>query len=804
MLGKFGSKSKKDLKLPHSNDLSSSFTTTDDLTKPLPVMKNDEQDSAFLLNLHNQLDADLLRKKTEYTEADTAFLRAFRGESTELPIVHETRASNRNMDHANAVFLGALHASSDGENETKSDGTLVFDSQKHKPSSSNDAAFLLAMRSSSRNDSEWRWTEGSGTFVSKREKTEEEGTSFLMSIQTNEEVVTDGNDNKHEESDTEEEEEADHSVVPSHPYMERVFLPRPLFFGGLSPRILEEASTAAKLYVNEPQMDDNDGTDLCSEDDMTKSTFSTTTMGKLFESNLLPCARNFEGALETFGLGMNPFHPSPNAEAPHPYISLYSPVWGDRARGDRARCRRKREVNVEGLRTVADASSGENIGNGANALSESDEGSVDFKDSSTAGTAAATEEANHQFLSQLRNAPDDVEGDFTRDQFSMFARSGSSGAIDTPIIPTDINDLSSRDQFCMFARGDDAGGTFIGSPVIEKKGTFVSSKHRPFQEDNDDDDSIEAAEERKAVGLNDNMAAAAAMLAGKEVDIDGDESAHGIGTAMCNMAAGGGAKAANKYGRPYSNLELTGGCVPRFSCDDPSLPHESDLGVFETKEDEKRTNEYRREKNIIEDMTVPGIMPCVVCPTQCTDADDSQSWNSRAAVGNGSTRKANNNTVIISLDGHKNSPTNSGCTTPCVTTQTYEASRVGWWNLPDGFEEMSAAAGNGGRESKKRTGELSSSPSVDVFPAYDDPIPLDVITGLWPSPQVLRNNNISLAKLHSATSTGMHLMLYIYQIHWQIVSLSFLTPLIILFALLKSTIYAAFVRPHPKFSTSSD
>jgi hypothetical protein len=270
-----------------------------------------------------------------------------------------------------------------------------------------------------------------------------------------------------------------------------------------------------------------------------------------------------------------------------------------------------------------------------------------------------------------------------------------------------------------------------------------------------DDDSIEAAEERKAVGLNDNMAAAAAMLAGEEVDYDGDDNDQcGIRTSLCNKAAGGGAKAANKHGRPYSNFELTGGCIPWFSCDDPSLPHESDLGVFETKEDEKRTNQRRREKNIIENLTVPGIMPILGCPTQCTDVDDSHSWNSRAAVNEGvSTGKANN-TVLVSLHDGK-SPTSSGSPRRSKAP-TYEASRVGWWNLPDGFEETSITPGKSRKESKKR--RQNSSPTVDVFPALDDPIPLDVITNLWPSPQVLRNNNISAARLHSATSSGMMLM----------------------------------------------
>lgn len=793
-------------------------------------------------------DSSHSKGESSYSEADNAFLRAFRGEekppaqapssgykeqqqqqiAAELPSVDETNTLPIDeMAHANAAFLGALHASSDTQDDNpKPGGTFVFESKNSTPSSQGDAnsAFLLAMRQSSsltsRHPSSFggtgEWTQqtdtgewNSGTLVlnstkdSVKDKREEESRSFLMSIQAgqaSEDLVFTNKEEFKEESDTEDEcdDDMEGLVVPSYPYIEKVLLPRPLFFGHqLPPRVIEEAKQAAKLYVNEPkadkqhwcEKDDEAGLASSSEsikdtDDgstVTKSTISTfsTTVGggKLFEPSVLPCARNFEGALETFGFGQNPFHQNRDnmqdeegtdsglPKEPHPYVSIYSPVWGDRARADRARSRIKRAKLAEATATeeapagllVKDLST--RSYDSANHIScGSDDGSIEFKDTSKTLTAT-TEEANNAFLSQLRGPPDDADGgDFSRDQFSMLAR-GNSPTLDAPAPSEAPNDLSSRDQFLMFARGDDAGGTFVGSPVIDKKGgTFVCSKpSNAFAAGvGSDDDSIEAAEERKAVGLNDNMAAAAAMLAGKEVDIDGDENGH-IGTAMCNLAAGGGAKAAKKYGRPYSNLELTGGCVPRFSCDDPSLPHESDLGVFETKEDEKRTNEYRREKNIIEDMTVPGIMPLVVCPSQCTDADDSQSWNSRAAANdNGGHRKANN-TVIISLDG--NSPTSSG-SAPCKTSQTYETSRVGWWNLPDGVDDTSASAGK--RESKKKT--QGTSLTVDVFPATDEPIPLDVITNLWPSPQVLRDNNISAAQLHSATSSG--------ELHWSLFSAS--------------------------------
>lgn len=797
---------------------------------------------------------------TNRSDADSAFLRALRGESSQEPAApaqqseptFRTDPTLPNKEHikqppppadhmayANAAFLGALHASADPPDDAlpiKGDakGTFVLDSNHPKlvhgqtsgsGRSDADSAFLLAMRESSTSSNQPASFGGtaefgnSGTLVLNGPAAKGRGkeeSSFVMSIQSSEDIqnhlsredmATKDELNAVSETDDDEDDDMEGFTVPSHPYVEKVMLPRPLFFGHtLPPRILEEAKLAAKIYLNKEdggsssrrewlEKDAESSLDSAiheSEEDsiFTKSsisTYSTSMGGKLFESNLSPCARNFEGALEVFGFGQNPFSSSNDInnpqqdedtiysdempKAPHPYISIYAPVWGDRARADRARTRRKRAKLADAsAATMRGASfrSSESV----NRLScRSEDGNTtisnsfhrDFRDDFSRLTAQdhttkSPIEAHDPENPSTSTIDVTDSNDFSRNQFSMFARAG------TPTVET-TNDFS-RDQFCTFARGDDAGGTFVRDTAIETPGgsNFVSNQPK-FSVDNmdsstfvqavkygdagSDDDSIEAAEERKAVGLNDNMAAAAAMLAGEEVDYDGDDNDQcGIRTSLCNKAAGGGAKAANKYGRPYSNFELTGGCVPWFSCDDPSLPHESDLGVFETKEDEKRTNQRRREKNIIENLTVPGIMTVPCCPTQCTDVDDSHSWNSREEGV--STGKANN-TVLVSLHDGK-SPTSPG--SPLRSkAPTYEASRVGWWNLPDGFEETSITPGKIRKESKKR--RQNSSPTVDVFPALDDPITLDVVTNLWPSPQVLRNNNISAARLHSATSSGM-------------------------------------------------
>jgi hypothetical protein len=1006
-----------------TNSLTPTRNNTSTSTAPL-VASYSDADNAFLRAMRGEPEQTSAPKSnTEKSEsiitksasdaepnrsdADNEFLRAFRGEPepskqpypTTIAQAAEPRHQhnfrdehvgtkkktppNDDMAHANAAFLGALHASTDPPDDAMplKGGTFVLDAKHHPKGlqgqgessggrSDADSAFLLAMRGSSQSSMNMKQpsqtsfggTEeygGSGTLILNAPKKKIEESSFVMSIQASDDSQMRGMSLEDLKEDTnavsdaeEEEDDVEGMFVPSHPYIEKIMLPRPLFFGNrLPPRIIEEAEQAAKTYTSKPDFpkkDDEVGTstkDLFSESAInesdegsvhtgsTMSSFSTVMGGgKLFEPRVLPCARNFEGALETFGFGHNPFHTNLNEEpredsvdcndlpkTPHPYVSIYSPVWGDRARSDRARTRRKK-AKLEGTDAKLAKDTSNKSYKGMNSewdskLSNSLQ--CDPREGISAEvltgdqmpkTQTPAADANDLFLSHLKSSslvdlpPQVSDNDFSRDQFAMFARGDAGGSFDgnpgqdkkeeandfsrdqfamfarsdqggsfdgSPVAEkkqVNSDDFSraqfamfargdeggsldessvaekkeqgksddfsrdqfamfargdqggsfdgspvtekkpinsdnfSRDQFCMLARGDDAGGTFVGRPTTEKKqeatndfssrdqfcmfargdavggtfnedtapvaekvGTFVANKPRAdFKMDSStfvqavksgdaesDDDSIDATEERKAVGVNDNMAAAAAMLAGEDADDEGDDNAQDGAGKSIFVVAGGGAKAANKFGRPYSNLELTGGCVPRFSCDEPSLPHESDLGVFETKEEEKRTNERRKEKNIIEDMTVPGIMPIVRCPTQCTDVDDSQSWNARNTESEGNNRKSNN-TVLISLDGNK-SPTSSGCFLNGKAT-TYEASRIGWWNLPDGFDENSSAVENARGESKEKT--QRPSPAIEVFPASDDPIPLDVITNLWPSAHILRNNNISAAHLHSATSSA--------------------------------------------------
>ena len=877
---------------------------------------------------------------------------------------------NNEIDHANAAFLGALHAASAGGGEGNNvqgksypDGSFIMtppsrlqqakqrmaagkqakkeQQQNHaKPPQSSsvetDSEFLMAVRGSQfgsttsnaggfdsgtlvLNSSEKKSERGYG--AKNNNDVESSNAAFMISIRASGddnggatindgsnqsqlggegETITTTNQSKVsiEEDDDTIDEDIEGYKLPTQPYMEKVLLPRPLFFGyQLSPRVTAEAERAAELYTtptdfyemeikeedpavpppDSPHVDNTESSTSNADDSSVVSNISLSSLagagGRRLESNIQPCCRNFEGAIEAFGFGVNPFrsnfsfihdnkvdndntHNHKDTEdtndelsGPHPYVSIYSPVWEEWAMAARAKARRKKgrflDAQAAAEEAEARAKQEESINTALNKQQQESTRSsrrkhkksmsMDFMDSlrqSSAGevlpssesttrqtkdlqtsfntvntaalsstsssneTSKADSSANDMFLQYARagsvegvvdvikegdttttKSPQDSKSDFSQDQFLKYARAGAvvdegSGTfVGTPKASQDTNNKTTndfQDMFLQYARAGSADGATTGGAsgtFVGGQGTFVSSKPSSVtpsmdsstfvqavkSSDGVDDDEIVAAEERTTVGLNDNISAAAAMLAGNGGDDDDADVTRGIDTSMF-LAAGGGVKSANKYGRPYSNYELTGGCTPKYGCDDPSLPHESDLGVFETKEEEKRSAERRRERNMIEDFAVPGIMPHITCPTYCSDVDDCTSYNSRQAEHDSGSK---NNTILISLDGESNYPDN-GASVQRHKSPLYEASRIAWWNLPDSYDGTSIASNSDASNTAGISSDGNHRPAsaAEVFPAMDDPIPLDVQTGLWPSMKLLRENNMSGSRSHPATSTA--------------------------------------------------
>ena len=888
--------------------------------------------------------------------------------STQSKVHHQENNNDASLD-ADSKFLMAIHGSQHPNHddtssllecgETYNSGTLVINSPptgggiRSTTSSEMDtsnASFMSAIHAAADED------DGEDIMVTT-------DTTAVVAVEgetdSERENKTDADTDVDGEADDDDDDFLDEDItgitLPMHPYMEKVLLPRPLFFGHvLPPRIVAEAERAASAYAttttttttaavdslddttttaNAPsssfsqqhhQQSDSltnaDSESFAADDSSVISSMSLSSIlpggGKIFESSVAPCCRNFEGAMDVFGFGVNPFlaaHHNSREEhsvgvrhdeekelaTPHPYVSVYSPVWGEWGRTARAKARKRKEKIADEARAEIEArmiaeEAAKATTTVTTPIKSSDyrqdcsrplstpsgrrrhkkTASTDFSDlwskfhspsSSTTITTAPTE-VSHQndnaddlFLRYARSGSADVVHEqpkssrsevLSQDQFLMYARDGSTEVeknksaegirdtlvesishnqssisrgtcstddavtenatvseaqnplnvlpigisqdeflqyasagtfVETPTAPSHTNDAEiSQDQFLQLVRvageADSvsdkmASGTFIGvdfnadsnnsiakglvspTPVMNSNSFVHAVKFS--SEDTSDNDFVEAAEERKTVGLNDNMSAAVAMLAGSSgVDDDDDDADvyRGIGAPVF-LAAGGGSMAANKYGRPYSNLELTNGCTPLYGCDDPALPHESDLGIFETKEDEKRNTDRRREQHMIGQFASPGIMPHIACPTQCLDADDSTYWNARFSENESGYCKSGGNTMVISLDGHL-PPGPDADNTPQPKSPLYEVSRIAWWNLPEGFDETGKARS---KKSRASTSGRGSAPTPELFPALDDPIPLDVQTNLWPPLKVLRENNISCNRSHSATSTARFL-----------------------------------------------
>jgi len=767
-----------------------------------------------------------------------------------LPVILSSDSLEKPKDemaHANAAFLGALHG---GKNEVQggnnlsqyTDGSFIIHSapktkqkgprvqppkQLAKPQNDSDSDFLMAVRGGQFPTSIEPSTYDSGTLVLNSPKptsgakmdAESSNSSFLMAIHASadeDDVKTTaltgrengdasgvGKNMEPEEENDDDEEDMEGVKIPQQPYVEKVMLPRPLFFGHLlPPRIIEEAVHAASLYVKDASELENrettipiqslppntpDAESSAADDSSTVSRSSSVSSlaakGKIFHSLIDPCCRNLEGAIEAFGYGTNPFSSDDNEKEkdttsdeparPHSYVSIYSPVWDEWARAARVKARRKKAKLNSKAEAEAKAEEAK-----AKAKARRSPGRRHPKKSMSMDFAGSIGDSLSTFPHWTKNehSQNDRQQSTVNTVDTAASSVSSISSTETPKISPNGADFS-QDQFLQYARAgsaDDAGpGTFIGSPKgrpeakVEGNGTFVDQPlRRSFSgpspmdsntfvqavkssDDVSDDDSIQAAEERKAVG-NDNLSAALAMLAGEgSNDEDGDEN-RGIGASMF-MAAGGGAKAANKYGRPFSNFELMNGCVPQYGCDDPSLPHQSDLGIFDTKEEEKRNAELRRDSKSIEEFAVPGIMPHVKCPTQCSSVDDSVSWNSRVtSIELGS--RSGSNTMLISLDG--NTPSNPNkLSSGQNASQLYETSRCAWWNMPESSDDMTNRSSKGNRISKSNGKTFAA----EVFPASDDPIPLDVQTNLWPPMSLLQENNMSGTRSHPATSTARFL-----------------------------------------------
>jgi hypothetical protein len=307
--------------------------------------------------------------------------------------------------------------------------------------------------------------------------------------------------------------------------------------------------------------------------------------------------------------------------------------------------------------------------------------------------------------------------------------------------------------------------------------------------DNSDDDSLIDDEQNTQVGANENLNKAVAMFSdgiqqpANDIPIL-EEQSH-----LLLSQVNGSRK------RPMTNYELTGGYVPLFGVDDTPLPQLSDLGTYETEEDQQRAMEQKRSQDIIEKFVPPNVFGSVACPNPSSGPDDFHSWKSRAIAPlrhdnlNSMASVASDpsgvkrSTAAPSMHHHTKSnlsgTSNSGIAPsskpkphrPRSGTKSSKESidkqqgmtasrdRYGWWHEPNEVVDTQPSTSETGPLSQQQEHTSTNDdettvddPNLQLPPLYHTSSKMQVWTSLEPSIEYLKKENLPLSQMHAATS----------------------------------------------------
>ena len=336
-----------------------------------------------------------------------------------------------------------------------------------------------------------------------------------------------------------------------------------------------------------------------------------------------------------------------------------------------------------------------------------------------------------------------------------------------------------------------------GSVNFFHSGTFMNL---PAAEDSDDDELV-VSELKKKVGVNEHLNAALAYLEEDQNDNRNlgenagvEDSANKL--AQVPLTADGG--------RPLTNHELMNGIAPLFGCDDSPLPTEADLGVHETKDEQQRSRDQRRNQAIIENFCPQNIFGPLACPNPAMHPDDNHSWNSRATPPTQSRVSVSglrpNDVprtvahakfgVLPNPDGVRGKPPSgprnsargssaqseggASATVPSALIKVPHLadkkldprSRYGWWNVPDDEEpgdkslhaKTEPAPANKSFESSKTfETDKEEQLSLQLPPLGHSASNVMIQTKLEPLPEKLQEQNRPLSQLHPATTFAQSL-----------------------------------------------
>ena len=391
----------------------------------------------------------------------------------------------------------------------------------------------------------------------------------------------------------------------------------------------------------------------------------------------------------------------------------------------------------------------------------------------------------------------------SQDQFSKWALQGHLQCHQDE--PTAPKAMSEQDRFSQWARGESPNAPSLGptSGTMEFNPKRISVNSDTFRNvvpinDDSDDESVVGSEMKKKVGVNEHLDAAVASFAQHGVLPIGESTNAGESmSAVDSQALLSQLTLTTNGGRPLTNLELTNGCIPLYGCDDPSLPSESDLGIYETKEDQIRNIEANRSQEIVEKYSTPNVFGPISCPNPSSGPDDNHSWNSRSiaatksgssqtagSVGlwpvpeSGSVRKSglmspgrktnqsyNDSKAVLPPNVHmkssaspsmipsshspkeKSSNERKGQKTFSCAKSLANSDRYGWWSIGDNDDSQDE-----GGENKCTCKDYVNDLTLQHPPLDHMADSLIINNRLTPLPSTLKEENLPLSHMHAASS----------------------------------------------------
>jgi hypothetical protein len=377
-----------------------------------------------------------------------------------------------------------------------------------------------------------------------------------------------------------------------------------------------------------------------------------------------------------------------------------------------------------------------------------------------------------------------------------------------PFFPPPIREISDQEKFSHWALMGSSNHSGFGGSIGESSLRYNnnnSSSHRQGSgslfldggngNGGSDEDSMIEDEQKTKVGASDNINKALALLSlsengnARHEPVSSTEQLDLPGIFLSQVPPDG-----SHQKRPFTNLELTQGCAPLFAVDDPPLPHESDLGLHETREEQQKSAAQKRSHELIDQFVPPNVFGSIACPNVATSPDDCKHVrNPKSTIPRVRSPDKPPKSSRSSRGGTDHRRHHGGGASSSSSSPLKKSVRYGWWNKHWDDENHctpATAAAAAAATTTSTTLNDAGSPQPDDKSANNgsshgnnnidnsnndigDPCPDTTDTDSWqlpplhhsataaphmihsplePTPEQLRRDNLPLSRLHAATS----------------------------------------------------